>query len=284
MTGAQVFLKCESFQKVGAFKFRGAANAVALLFDEGRKRGVVTHSSGNHAQALALASSLQQVDATIVMPNDATPAKLNATRGYGAKVVLVDAAQRAEAADDLVRREGRVLVHPSNDPAVIAGQGTAAAELIDEAGELDLVLTPVGGGGLLSGAAVATKHRLPACKVVGAEPAKADDAYRSLQTGEIQPSHHPNTIADGLRPQLGSNTFPIIQRLTDGIVLVEEDEIVEAMRWVWERMKLVIEPSSAVPVAALLCGKVEAGGKRVGIVLSGGNVALDSFFDLLRAE
>ena len=283
-TGAQVFLKCENFQKVGAFKFRGAANAVALLSQEERERGVVTHSSGNHAQALALAASLQQVDATIVMPRDATPAKLNATKGYGAKVVLVDAAERAEAAEDLVRREGRALVHPSNDPAVIAGQGTAAVELVDEAGELDLILAPVGGGGLFSGTAVAAKHLRPDCTVIGAEPAKADDAYRSLQTGEIQPSHHPDTIADGLRTQLGSNTFPLIQQLTDGIVLVEEGEIVDAMRWVWERMKLVIEPSSAVPVAALLHGKVEAAGARVGIILSGGNVALDSFFELLRRK
>ena len=281
LTGGRVFLKCENFQKVGAFKFRGASNAVALLSPQARRRGVVTHSSGNHAQALALAADMQGVDAVIVMPSDATRAKVAATKGYGAKVVEVEPAQRAQAAQEVAEREGRVLVHPSNDPAVIAGQGTAAAEMVEDVGELDIVLAPVGGGGLLSGTAIAARHFLPRCTVVGVEPAMADDAYRSLQSGTIQPSSHPNTIADGLRTQLGSNTFPIIRERVDEIVLVEEDEIVDAMRWVWERVKLVVEPSAAVPVAAILQGKVDVAGKRAGIILSGGNVALGSFFERL---
>ena len=284
LTGASLFFKCENFQKVGAFKFRGACNAVARLSGEQRRRGVVTHSSGNHAQALSLAAAMQGVSATIVMPDDAPAVKVAATKGYAATVVQVPAAERAEAAEAIAAREARVLVHPSNDPAVIAGQGTACMELIDEVGGLDLILAPVGGGGLLSGVAVAAKHMLPECAVVGAEPAMADDAFRSLRTGVIQPSHHPKTIADGLRTQLGSNTFPIIQGLVREIVLVEEAEIVDAMRWVWERMKLVIEPSSAVPVAALLGGKADATGKRVGVVLSGGNVALDGFFGGLLTD
>lgn len=281
LTGARVFLKCENFQKVGAFKFRGASNAVALLSPAERCRGVVTHSSGNHAQALALAAAMQGVDAVIVMPIDATPAKVEATKGYGAKVVQVESARRAEVAQDIARGEGRLLVHPSDDPAVIAGQGTAAAELIQDVGELDIVLAPVGGGGLLSGTAIAAKHLLPRCKVVGVEPAMADDAYRSLQTGTIQPSLHPSTIADGLRTQLGENTFAILRQRVDEIVLVDEDEIVAAMRWVWERMKLVIEPSAAVPVASVLQGRADVTGKRVGIIISGGNVALDPFFERL---
>lgn len=273
-TRATGFFKCENFQRTGSFKFRGASNAVAMLSPDERGRGVVTHSSGNHAQALALAASLQDADAVIVMPNDANPAKVAATEGYGARVVQVEPARRSEAAQQIAEEEGRVLVHPSNDPAVIAGQATAAMELIDDAEELDVILAPVGGGGLLSGTAVAAKHLLPDCAVIGAEPAMADDAYRSLQTGEIQPSCHPPTIADGLRTQLGDNTFAILRALADEIVLVDEDEIVAAMRWVWERLKLVIEPSSAVPVAAMLAGKVDGAGKRVGIILSGGNLDL----------
>ncbi len=283
MLDAQVFFKCENFQKAGAFKFRGACNAVALLSDDQRRRGVVTHSSGNHAQALALAAAMKGVGATVVMPHDAPAVKVEATRGYGAAVVQVPAARRAEAADEIAQREGRVLVHPSNDAAVIAGQGTACMELVEDVGDLDLVLAPVGGGGLLSGTAIAAKRLRPACDVVGVEPAMADDAYRSLQTGEIQPSHHPPTVADGLRTPLGSNTFPLIRKWVREIVLVEELEIIGATRWVWERMKLVIEPSSAAPVAALLNGKVDASGKRVGVILSGGNVALDRFFDMLAS-
>jgi len=283
-TGAAGLFKCENFQRTGSFKFRGASNAVAMLSPDERGRGVVTHSSGNHAQALALAASLQDADAVIVMPNNANPAKVAATEGYGARVVQVEPARRSAAAQQIAADEGRVLVHPSNDPAVIAGQATAAVELIDDAEELDVILAPVGGGGLLSGTAVAAKHLLPDCAVIGAEPAMADDAYRSLQTGEIQPSTHPPTIADGLRTQLGDNTFAILRALADEIVLVDEEEIVAAMRWVWERMKLVIEPSSAVPVAAMLAGKVDGAGKRVGIILSGGNADLDAFFGLLRGK
>ena len=282
MTGAMVFFKCENFQKVGAFKFRGATNAVALLPDDARRRGVVTHSSGNHAQALALAASMQGISAKIVMPDMTPPAKLEATRGYGAEIVLVKAAERDRVADEIVEREGRVLVHPSNDPAVIAGQGTAALELIEEVGPLDALIAPIGGGGLMSGTAIAAKGLLDKVQVFGAEPAKADDAYRSVQIGAIQPSTYPETIAEGLRTGLGDNTFAIIRTHVDEIVLVEEMEIVDAMRTIWERMKLVIEPSSAVAVSPLLTGKVPVRGKRVGVILSGGNVDVTGLFEVLR--
>jgi len=279
LVGAEVFFKCENFQKVGAFKFRGASNAVALLTQEQRERGVVTHSSGNHAQAVALAAAMQGVDATIVMPDDASPVKVAATKGYGATVVQCPAADRAKVAEELVGREDRILVHPSNDPAVIAGQGTAALELLDEAHDMDMVLAPVGGGGIASGTAVVVKRLLKNATVIAAEPEMADDAFRSLQTGAIQPSTHPDTIADGLRTSLGDNTFAIIRQLVDEIVLVEEAEILDAMRFVWERMKIVIEPSSAVPLAPILTGKLSVKGRRVGVILTGGNVDVSRFFE-----
>jgi len=281
LTGAELFFKCENFQKTGSFKFRGAANAVALLTEEQRKRGVVTHSSGNHAQALAFAAAKQGVRATIVMPDDAPAIKVAATKGYGAEVVQCPPTDRAKVAGEFVERRGYVLVHSSNDPAVIAGQGTTALELLDEVGDLDMVLVPVGGGGIASGTAIVVKHRLNNAAVLGAEPKMADDAYRSLQTGTIQPSPHPPTVADGLRTSLGQNTFAILRQLLDDIVLLEETEILDAMRLVWERMKIVIEPSSATALAPALVGKADVKGKRVGVILTGGNVDLGRFFERL---
>lgn len=277
-TGASVFFKCENFQKVGAFKFRGAANAVLSLSDEEARRGVVTHSSGNHAQALALAAQLRGIRATIVMPEGAPAVKRAAVAGYGAEIVTCAAtvAAREAAAAEVVRRTGGVFIHPYNDPRIIAGQGTAALELLEEAPELDYVLAPVGGGGLLSGTAIAVHALRPAAKVIGAEPAGADDAARSLAAGHILPSDHPQTIADGLRTSLGELTFAALQKHVERIITVDDAATISAMRAVWERMKIIIEPSAAVPVAVLLENEDVFAGRRVGIILSGGNVDLDA--------
>jgi threonine dehydratase len=284
--GGSVYLKCENFQKVGAFKFRGALNAVLQLGDAARRAGAITHSSGNHAQALAMAGKLLGVPVTVVMPRTAPAVKRAATEGYGARIVLCEptlAAREATVAAE-IERHGLSLVHPFNDWNVIAGQGTAALELLDQAGPLDLVLCPVGGGGLLSGTALAVKGREPGTRVMGAEPANADDAKRSLETGRIQPSNDPQTIADGLRTSLGPLTFAVISRHVDGIVTATEAEILEAMRFVWERIKIVIEPSSAVPVAPLSTGQLDVRGLRVGVILSGGNVDVEPLFQSLAAK
>jgi threonine dehydratase len=283
--GATVFLKCENFQKVGAFKFRGAVNALLQLDETGRRAGVVTHSSGNHAQALALAGKLLGVPVTVVMPRTAPAVKREATEGYGARVVPCEptlADREATVAE--IEKHGSSLVHPFNDWNVIAGQGTAVLELLDQAGSLDVVLCPVGGGGLLSGTALAVSGRSPGTRVVGVEPARADDARRSLETGTIQPSNDPQTIADGLRTSLGPYTFAVISRYVDRIVTATEDEIVEAMRYVWERMKLIIEPSSAVPIAALWNGQLDVKRLRVGVIISGGNVDVEPLFRALAAK
>jgi len=277
---AKVFFKCENLQRTGSFKFRGACNAVSALPEAEKSRGVVTHSSGNHAQALALAAQLHGVRAHVVMPENAPDVKRRATEDFGATVIgcppthrgRVDTAARVE------RETEAVFVSAHDDPRVIAGQGTAACELIDEVGPVDLVLVPIGGGGLLSGTLVAAKHLASGIRVIGCEPAGADDAYRSLRSGERITDFVPHTIADGLRTPLGENTFVLIREMVDDIVLVDEQEIVDAMRLVWERMKIVIEPSSAVAVAPLLNGSINAVGKRVGVILSGGNVDLSSFF------
>jgi threonine dehydratase len=241
---------------------------------------VITHSSGNHAQALALAGALLGVPVTVVMPRTAPAVKRAATEGYGARIVpcepTLEARETTVAAE--IARRGLSLVHPFNDWHVIAGQGTAALELLDQAGPLDLVLCPVGGGGLLSGTALAVKKREPGTRVMGAEPAKADDALRSLQAGSIQPANDPQTIADGLRTSLGPFTFAVITRHVDEIVTATEAEILEAMRLVWERIKIIIEPSSAVPVATLLNGRIDARGLRIGVILSGGNVDVEPLF------
>jgi threonine dehydratase len=276
-TGAQVFLKCENFQKVGAFKFRGACNAVFSLSDEEARRGVVAHSSGNHAQALALAARLRGIPAYVVMPDNAPGVKKAAVAGYGGIITFCPptlAAREATQAQ-VIAATGATEVHPYNNELVIAGQGTAALELFSEVPELDVVIVPVGGGGLLSGTALAAAGVSPRTRVLAAEPERADDAYRSLAAGKIIPSDNPQTIADGLLTSLGELTFPIIQQHVAGILTVSEEAIVSAMRFVWERAKIIIEPSAAVPVAAVREGKVKLAGMRIGIILSGGNVDLD---------
>jgi threonine dehydratase len=278
MTGATLFFKCENLQRVGAFKFRGAANAVYSLDDAAAGRGVATHSSGNHAQALALAARLRGIRACIVMPRDAPRVKVEAVRGYGARIVFSGNApeDRERTLQDVVSETGAEFVHPSDDPRVIAGQGTCALELLDEVPDLDMIVTPVGGGGLLSGTALASRAVSPRTRVIGAEPAAADDAWRSFTSGTLFPSGNPHTVADGLRTSLGPNTFPIVRACVADIVTVSEDAIVQAMRFTWERMKTVIEPSAAVPLAAIFEGKMDVRGMRVAIVLSGGNVDLDN--------
>lgn len=274
--GGRLFFKCENFQKGGAFKYRGAVNAVFSLSDEEAARGVATHSSGNHAQAVALAAGARNIPAVIVMPENAPRVKVDAVRGYGAKVVFSPSSLkgREETLKEVLEETGAVFIHPSNDTRVIAGQATALMELLDRTEGLDMVLAPVGGGGLLSGTALAARYFAEGVRVIGCEPARADDAYRSFYGGSLVLPENPDTIADGLRTSLGSNTFPVIKEHVDAIVLVDEDEIIEAMRLVWERMKIVIEASAAVPVAAVLQGKVDVKNRRVGIILSGGNVDL----------
>jgi threonine dehydratase len=284
--GASVFLKCENLQRVGAFKFRGAMNALLRLDAGKRAAGVVTHSSGNHAQALALAGQLLGVPVTIVMPRTAPAVKRAATEGYGARIVLCE--PTLESRESTVAAEiaahGFALIHPFNDWDVIAGQATAALELLEQAAPLDVVIAPVGGGGLLSGTALVVKGRSPGSRVIGAEPSRADDAKRSLEAGTIQPSHDPRTIADGLRTSLGAKTFAVISRHVDAIVTASEAEIIDATRFVWERLKVVIEPSSAVVVAPLLNGGLDARGKRVGVILSGGNVDVEPYFKTLAEK
>ncbi len=278
--GGRVFLKCENFQRVGAFKFRGAVNALLQLDEAGRRAGVVTHSSGNHAQALALAGKLLGVPVTVVMPRTAPAVKRQATEGYGARVVPCEptqAAREAAVAAEIDRNK-LTLIHPFNDWNVIAGQGTAALELLEQAGPLDLIVTPVGGGGLLSGTAIATRGKAPATRVVGAEPDRADDARRSLESGRIEPSNDPQTIADGLRTSLGPRPFSVISTHVDRIVTATEAEILDAMRMIWERVKIVMEPSCAVAVAPLWNDQLDVKGLRVGVILTGGNVDLDPLF------
>lgn len=275
--GVQVHLKCENFQKVGAFKFRGACNAVFSLSPEEASSGVSTHSSGNHAQALALAAKLRGIPAYIVMPNNAPAVKKAGVAGYGGMITFCKPTLEAREATlaQVVQQTGSAFVHPYNDERVIAGQGTAALELLEDVPDLDVIIAPVGGGGLLSGTSIAATELKPGVRVIGAEPEMADDAFRSKQAGEIIPSVHPKTIADGLLTSLGTLTFPIIRDRVERIVTVSETGIVEAMKFVWERAKIVIEPSAAVAVAALWERKIDLGGLKVGIILSGGNVDLE---------
>jgi threonine dehydratase len=277
LLSASVFFKCENFQKVGAFKFRGACNAVFSLPDDAVPHGVATHSSGNHAQALALAADLRGMKAYIVMPHNAPRVKRQAVADYGAVIIPCEptVADREATTQRVVAETGATLIHPYNDPRIIAGQGTAALELLEEVPRLDLLLAPVGGGGLISGTTLAAAGASPGTRVIGAEPQAADDAYRSLEAGRILPSENPQTIADGLRTSLGNLTFAIIAQHVQEIVTVSDEAIVTAMRHVWERMKIIIEPSAAVPVAALLEDGLHVRGKRVGVILSGGNVDLD---------
>ena len=284
--GGTVFLKCENFQKVGAFKFRGAMNALLQLDESGRATGVVTHSSGNHGQALAAAGQILGVPVCVVMPRTAPTVKRAAVEGYGARVVTCEPtlAAREAAVADQVKRHGLHLVHPFDDWRVIAGQGTAAWELLDQAGPLDLVLCPVGGGGLASGTAIAVKGRSPSTRVLGAEPEAADDAQRSLASGRIEPANDPRTVCDGLRTSLGPKTFAVLSRHLDGIVTASDASTLTAMRFLWERLKIVVEPSSAVPVAPVLEGQLDVRGLRVGIILSGGNVDVEPLFQALAAR
>jgi len=282
--GASVFLKCENFQRTGSFKFRGACNAVASLDQTQRAHGVVTHSSGNYAQALALSARLHDTPAYVVMPDNSSEIKKQATADYGASITFCNPthAARHEAAERIRKETGATFLHPFDDPRVFAGQGTACLELINETNELDLILAPVGGGGLLSGTLLAAKHLLPNAKVIGCEPVAADDAARSLRTGRRIVDFTPRTIADGLRTPLGEYTFPIIRELVSEIVLVSEADIISAMRFIWERMKIIIEPSSAVAIAPLLNGSIDAKDKRIGVIVSGGNLDLTAFFELLK--
>jgi len=276
IVGAELFFKCENLQKVGAFKFRGACNSVFALTPEEAENGVCTHSSGNHAAALALAARMRVIPAYIVMPENAPEIKKKAVAGYGAQITFCEPtlAARESTLKQVAEQTGATEIHPYNYFNVICGQGTAAKELIEEIGHLDVVMAPVGGGGLLSGTAISSKAMLPNVKVIAAEPAGADDAFRSFYSKSLVPSVAPKTIADGLLTSLGSLTFPIILNEVDDIVTVSEESIVAAMRMVWERMKIIIEPSSAVPLAAILESKVDVKSKKVGIILSGGNVDL----------
>ncbi|WP_437397285.1 pyridoxal-phosphate dependent enzyme [Flagellimonas lutimaris] len=276
IAGANLYFKCENFQRMGAFKMRGAANAIMQLTDEQKQNGVVTHSSGNFAQALSLSAQSLGVKAYIVMPNSAPKVKKEAVKGYGG--ILIECESTLEArereSDRIVKEHGATFIHPSNDDHVIMGQGTACKELLELRPNLDYVVTPIGGGGLIAGTALSAYYFGNNCKTIGGEPFEVDDAYRSLQSGKIETNTTTNTIADGLKTQLGDRNFPIIQRHVDEIVRVTEDEIISAMRLIWERLKIVCEPSSAVALAAVLKKKDKLANKKVGIIISGGNVDL----------
>ncbi len=275
--GAELFFKCENFQKVAAFKARGACNAVMSLSDEQASRGVVTHSSGNHGAALAWAARLRGIKATVVVPNNAPAPKKMAIAAYGATIVYCEpnVQAREAATQKLIAEFGYELVHPFDDDRVIAGQGTAALELLEEHPELDMVMAPLGGGGLLSGTSIAAKGVKRGIQVFGGEPRGADDGFRSFTSGHLVTEATPNTICDGLRTVLSPRTFDIIRRNVDGIALASEENVVKAMRMSWELLKIVIEPSCCPPLGAILEGDINVKGKRVGIILTGGNVDMD---------
>jgi threonine dehydratase len=277
ISGARLFFKCENFQKVGAFKARGASNAVLALDDDAAGRGVATHSSGNHAAALAFAAAQRGITAHVVMPTSAPPVKRRAVVGYGAEITGCDPTLEAREStlEQVVKRTGATFIHAYDHPLVIAGQGTAALELIADVPDLEVVMAPVGGGGLMSGTAVAVAGSRPDIELWGAEPAGADDAFRSLRDGRRHPSVEPRTVADGLLTSLSERTFRILSARLRGILTVSDDAIVLAMRLLWERGKLVVEPSGAVPLAAVLEHGHRFAGRRVGLILSGGNVDLD---------
>ena len=271
LAGRKLFFKCENFQKVGAFKFRGGWNAVSMLSDSEAERGVCTHSSGNHAQAVAYS-------AQIVMPNNSPDVKLNAVKGYGANITLCEPTLEARRTtlDGIAKKTGAAVIHPFNNPNVIAGQGTAALELIEEIGELDAVIAPIGGGGLMSGTCITTRSLLPKAKLFGAEPKGADDAYRSLKEGRMLPQENPNTICDGLLTSMGENTWNILKDHLNDIYTVSDDEVIKAMKLIWERMKIIIEPSCATPVAVVMSPEFKQleGIEKIGIILTGGNIDL----------
>ena len=278
ISGARLFFKCENFQRTGSFKMRGATNAVFSLSDEDAAKGVVTPSSGNHGAALAKAAHKRNIPAWVIMPNNSPMVKRNAVEAYGGQITLCEPTMRSrqETAAAVQARTGSILIHPYDNDRIIAGQGTAAAELLEEMPDLDIIIAPVSGGGLLSGTAIASKGMKPRIRVLGAEPKNADDAYRSLKSGHIESNESADTIADGLRAVLAPRTFAILQRLADEISTVTEEEIVAAMRLLWERMKIIVEPSGAISAAPVLNRRIGAEGKRVGIILSGGNVDLGS--------
>jgi threonine dehydratase len=275
--GAQVFLKCENLQKVGAFKFRGACNAVFSLSDEEAMRGVVTHSSGNHAAALALAAKMRGIPAYIVMPSNAPSVKKEAVAGYGGQITFCEPtlAARESTMEGIRQKTGATVVHPYNNEKVIAGQGTAAMELLEDIPDLDVIIVPVGGGGLLSGTSIAAVGIKKGIRIIAGEPEMADDAFRSMQAGKIIPSENPKTIADGLLTSLGDLTFPIIQKNVEQIVTVSEAGIIASMKFIWERAKIIIEPSSAVAIGVLWEKKIDLSGLKVGVIISGGNVDLN---------
>ena len=283
-TGAEVFFKCENLQRMGAFKFRGAYNALVQLSDGEKRRGVLAYSSGNHAQAIALAGTLLGIRTTIVMPDDAPAVKLAATRGYGGEVVTYDKneATREALGAALAAERGLTVIPPYDHPHVVAGQGTAAKELIEDAGRLDWLFVCCGGGGLLSGCAIAAAYLSPGCKVVGVEPEAGDDATRSFRTKTLQTVHNPDTIADGARtPSLGKVTFPLVLALVHDMMTVNDRELLDAMLYLWERMKLVVEPTGALAAAGVFKEAHDVRGKRVGVVISGGNVDLKAICKLI---
>jgi threonine dehydratase len=287
LTGAHVFLKCENLQRVGAFKFRGAWNAISCLPEDVRRRGVIAFSSGNHAQAVALVAKLHGIPATIVMPSTAPSSKLAATREYGAEIVHYDllGELREELAERLARERGSKLVIPFDDPDIIAGAGTATAELIEDAGALDFLFVPVGGGGLISGSAIAAHSGSPGCRVIGVEPEGGDDGVRSFRAGERVRVDEPRTIADGARtPMVGVLNFEVMRRHVHEMVSVPDEALVRAMRFVWERLKLVVEPTGVLGLAALMEGVVKTPGARVGVMLSGGNVDMAKLAEWLGTD
>ena len=278
MAGRKLFFKCENFQKVGAFKFRGGWNAVSMLSDKEAERGVCTHSSGNHAQAIAYSAQKRGIPAYIVMPNNSPDVKLNAVKGYGANVTLCEPTLEARRTtlEGIAEDTGAAVIHPFNNANVIAGQGTAALELIEDVGELDAIIAPIGGGGLMSGTCVTTRSLLPNAKLFGAEPKGADDAYRSLKEGKLLPQEDPKTICDGLLTSMGENTWKILKDHLNAIYTVSDDEVIKGMKLIWERMKIIIEPSCATPVAVVMSSKFKQleNIEKVGIILTGGNVDL----------
>lgn len=275
-SGGRVYFKCENFQRAGAFKFRGAANAIFSLSKEEGARGIVTHSSGNHAQAVALASAFRGFNAIIVMPENASEVKINAVREYGAEIIFCEStiSAREESARRVINETGALFIHPYDHPNVIAGQGTAALELLKEVPSLDVILTPVGGGGLISGTAIAAKNIKPGITIIGCEPELADDTRRSFLSKKLEPVLRTDTIADGLRTSLGELPLAAILRYADDIITVSEHSIIQNMRDIWERMNIIAEPSSAVPVAVLTSGKIDLRGKKTGVIVTGGNVDL----------
>jgi len=277
-SGASLFFKCENFQKIGAFKARGATNAVFALDEVAARRGVATHSSGNHGAAVARAAKLRKIPAHIVMPSNSAKVKIRAVESYGAQVVFCEPTEEAREVTcaEVIKKTGATLIHSFENENVIAGQGTAAMELLEDISDLDMIMCPVGGGGLLSGTAIAAKAIRPQIKVIAVEPANADDAAQSFRAGRHLVTKKKFTIADGLRTNIGEPNFAVVLRYVDGIVTVSEEAIVSAMRTMWETMKIVIEPSAAVPYAAILERSIDVGGKRVGIILTGGNVDLDA--------